>query len=73
MPDQMDAIQDLVLQQQDDALARITRERDRQVGLAECERCDAPISALRQSLNARLCLHCQEAHERHQAARGARR
>lgn len=72
MPDQMDAIQDLVLQQQD-ALARITRERERQVGLAECERCDAPISALRQGLGARLCLTCQERHERDQAARGARR
>jgi RNA polymerase-binding transcription factor DksA len=60
----MDAIQDLVLQQQEDALQRISRERDRQVGLAECERCAEEISSLRQRLGARLCLECQADVER---------
>jgi RNA polymerase-binding transcription factor DksA len=66
MPDHMDSIQELVLQQQEDALARIERERSRATGLAECVRCDAPISALRQGLGARLCLECQGDHERRQ-------
>lgn len=72
MPDQMDAIQDLVLQQQDDALARIERERERKAGLPECVRCGEAISALRQSLGARLCLECQEEDER-RVPRGCRR
>jgi RNA polymerase-binding transcription factor DksA len=66
MPDHMDAIQELVLRQQEDAVARIERERARATGLAECERCDAPISALRQGLGARLCLDCQSDYERRQ-------
>lgn len=72
MPDFMDSIQDLVLREQDDSLARIERDRVRQTGLAECARCDESISALRQGLGARLCLECQDEDEQRLRAAGKR-
>jgi RNA polymerase-binding transcription factor DksA len=70
MPDFMDSIQDLVLREQDEALARVERQRERQSGVPECLRCDEPISTLRQGLGARLCLECQADEEaRHRAPR----
>lgn len=61
MPDFMDHVQDRVQANLDDALAKATQ---RTTGLPECVECDAPISALRQGLGARLCLRHQEEHER---------
>jgi RNA polymerase-binding transcription factor DksA len=61
MPDFMDHVQQHVQDNLDDALAAATR---RLPGLAECQECDEPISALRQGLGARRCLRHQEEHER---------
>lgn len=73
MPDHMDQIQDLVLAQQQDAVAKVTQRI--RLGLAECEECGAPIAANRQALGARLCMRDQlefEAAERRRKARGCR-
>jgi RNA polymerase-binding transcription factor DksA len=64
MPDSMDAEQERLLQQQEDALARFERARGRQTGLPECVHCAEAISALRQGMGARLCVECQTDQER---------
>lgn len=69
MPDLMDHVQDRVQRDLDVAIAVAQKRR---AGLPECEICDEPISTLRQSLGARLCVAHQEDAER-QANRAGRR
>lgn len=66
MPDFMDQVQQREQIDRDIAVAAATRRVD---GLAECDTCCAPITALRQSLGARLCLVHQEALEQDQRRR----
>ena len=37
---------------------------NRKPGLSECEECGEPISGLRKSMGATLCIFCQDKHER---------
>lgn len=67
MPDFMDAVQERVQQETEDAIASVTRRRD---GAAECDECGDAVSDLRRSMGARLCLaHQAEAEQRARARR----
>lgn len=57
VPDQMDAIQERCLREQDEAVART--ERQIEGGLGECEDCGASVSETRRRLGARKCSLCQ--------------
>jgi RNA polymerase-binding transcription factor DksA len=71
MPDTMDAIQEHALREQEDLQAQACG-RIVTPGKPECAWCDEPISALRQSMGADLCLECQRDRE-NLAARGLHR
>ena len=66
------AVQDQIDATVDDAVKR-TRSRMRKgPSLSRCEECEAPIPAARREAvpGVRLCVACQDAHDREQSAAG---
>jgi phage/conjugal plasmid C-4 type zinc finger TraR family protein len=55
-----------------DAIKRVRSRMRQGPGLSHCEECDAPIPAARRKAvpGVRLCVTCQEAHDRAHAASG---
>jgi len=70
MTDSIERAQEQEQVNRDAALEKLPRQQ--RAGLAECEECGAPISAIRQNMGARLCVPHQEAVEAEQKKRGAR-
>jgi len=66
------AVQDQIDATVDDAVKRARSRMRRGPGLLHCEECDAPIPEARRKAvpGVRLCVACQEAHDR-EAAGGA--
>lgn len=66
------AVQDQIDATVNDAIARARRQLRQGPGLTRCEECDAPIpDARRQAVpGVRLCVDCQQAHDRSEAAGG---
>jgi phage/conjugal plasmid C-4 type zinc finger TraR family protein len=66
------AVQDQIDATVKDAIKRARSHMAKGPGRARCEECDAPIPAARRKAvpGVRLCVTCQEAHDRDQAAAG---
>lgn len=64
------AVQDQIDATVKDAIQRVRSQLPRGAGLAHCEECDAPIPAARRKAvpGVRLCVACQEAHDREREA-----
>ncbi len=64
------AVQEQIDSSIEDAVARARSQLPRGDSLSHCEECDVPIpEARRQALpGVRLCVNCQAAHDREQAA-----
>jgi len=64
------AVQDQIDATVADAIARVRRQLGSGPGLTRCEECDAPIPEARRRAvpGVRLCVACQEAADREQAA-----
>ena len=64
------AVQEQIDSSIEDAIARARSQLPRGDSLSHCEECDVPIpEARRQALpGVRLCVNCQAAHDREQAA-----
>jgi phage/conjugal plasmid C-4 type zinc finger TraR family protein len=64
------AVQEQIDSSIEDAIARARSQLPKGESLSHCEECDAPIpEARRQAVpGVRLCVNCQEAHDREQAA-----
>lgn len=64
------AVQDQIDATVKDGIARARRALPRGPGLSECEHCDAPIPEARRRAvpGVRLCVGCQEAADREEAA-----
>jgi phage/conjugal plasmid C-4 type zinc finger TraR family protein len=64
------AVQEQIDSSIEDAVARARSQLSRGDSLSRCEECDAPIpEARRQAVpGVRLCVNCQAAHDREQAA-----
>ena len=60
------AVQDQIDATIEDAVKRARSRLQRGPGLSHCEECDAPIPAARRKAvpGVRLCVACQEAHDR---------
>ena len=63
------AVQDQIDATVDDAVQRARQQLRKGPGLTRCEECDAPIPAARRKAvpGVRLCVACQEAHDRDEA------
>lgn len=66
------AVQDQIDATIKDAIERARRQLPQGPGLTHCEQCDAAIPEARRKAmpGARLCVSCQEAHDREQAGQG---
>lgn len=64
------AVQDQIDATVNDAVSRARRQLRQGPGLTHCEACDAKIPAARRKAvpGVRLCVACQEAHDRKQSA-----
>jgi phage/conjugal plasmid C-4 type zinc finger TraR family protein len=64
------AVQDQIDATVEDAVKRARSQLNAGPGLERCEECDAPIPKARREAvpGVRLCVACQEAHDREQAA-----
>lgn len=64
------AVQDQIDATVEDAVKRARSKLPHGPGLSHCEACDAPIPAARRKAvpGVRLCVSCQEAHDREQRA-----
>jgi len=64
------AVQDQIDATVEDAVKRARSKLPQGPGLSHCEVCDAPIPAARRRAvpGVRLCVSCQEAHDREQRA-----
>ena len=64
------AVQDQIDATVDDAVKRARSRMNKGPSLSHCEDCDAPIPEARREAvpGVRLCIACQEAHDREQAA-----
>lgn len=64
------AVQEQIDSSIEDAVARVRSQLPRGESLSHCEECDVPIpEARRQAVpGVRLCVNCQAAHDREQAA-----
>jgi phage/conjugal plasmid C-4 type zinc finger protein, TraR family len=62
------AVQDQIDATVEDAIKRARSQLPQGPGLSQCEDCDAPIPAARRKAvpGVRLCVSCQEAHDRAQ-------
>jgi phage/conjugal plasmid C-4 type zinc finger TraR family protein len=66
------AVQDQIDATVDDAVSRARRQLRKGSGLLRCEECDAEIPEARRKAvpGVRLCVACQELHDREQASAG---
>lgn len=66
------AVQDQIDATIKDAIERARRQLPQGPGLTHCEQCDAAIPEARRKAmpGARLCVSCQEAHDREQVGQG---